>query len=333
MTANPEVNSLVRPVNSRQVPFMHNETDGKVRVTRREFVGDLRTSDIPNSIRQYRFALTPGPNQGGDGLMAPWLSGIALHWQKYCFLGLAFEYIPTSSIISTGPTPALGSISMGVQYDSDVSTAVYTKLDVLNLDNAASGSPASSMITPIECAGDQTVLPIKYIYDPNAVQASGSSRWNDLGRLVINIEGMNIPTGGFTVGELWVTYDVVFMGTKLPFATPPRSVVSFLEPPFKAAYQELEYREPGVFFVGRTPEEWMDLACKRRALIARLSTPEAIIAWTRAEFAAARYNEGFSHRPGRRLETQPQPSHLPPAAAEGEAEAFVMPTIRSLSRQ
>lgn len=294
-------NSLIRAVSSREVPFMHNQSDGTVRVSRREFIGDILSPGNYTSY-QYRITICPGDAPGGSFLMAPWLSGIAKHWQKYSFLGVAFEYIPTSSILSTAASPALGSVSMGIQYDQQTSSAAYTKLDVLNLDNSVSASPASSIIIPVECKGDETVLPVKFIRESGTTPA-GDGRFFDLGLLIMHLEGFN-PSNQFTCGELWVTYDVVLMGTKLPVSPGSRLVSSYLPAPLQVSYETVFPPRLGFHISGRSSEELLERDCEVASAVATLHAPSARVAWERARFAATTHNHGLLPASGRSKKTE-----------------------------
>ena len=311
----PHTNSLISPGNSNSIPAMHNDSEGNVRITRREYIGDLDAPGVNVPAEQYRFAITPGDTDGGNSLMAPWLNGIAKHWQKYAFMGAVFEYIPTSSILATADSPALGSISMGVQYDPLGASGSYSKLDVLNLDNGVSGSPAASSLISVECAPDQTFVPIKFIREQGWTPSEGI-RFTDLGLLIIHLEGFNLNAAAFTVGELWVTYDVVLMGTKLPLTIASLPPSSYLPAELLAAYKVVFKNERAFRPVGMTPQEHLALDCAVEEAKAVLAAPKAKVAWVKAEYKARAIAEGF-FLPKKISYTPPPPLACPPGTTEG----------------
>jgi hypothetical protein len=300
---------------------MHTDSEGLVRIQKREFIGDLQTAQNGAPIF-YRVSLQPGDVPGsGVTPMAPWLETIAKHWQKYAFMGLAFEYIPTSSTFSTAGSPALGSVSMGISYGgADVnnpSRGITSKLSLLNLEGAVSGSPASSLLTAAECAPDETVIPIKFVRDLN--NSNGSSRFYDLGMLHLLITGTPVGDPGqdtppYVCGELWCTYDVVLMATKLPVSNGYKPPALFLPEEFKQVYRKLHPLVEGFPLIGRSSQEWLEVDLANAEALAVLDTPSAKMAWTRAVYESEASNSESCHMPDKDRDT-PRLMHLPTVGA------------------
>lgn len=282
----PGTNSLFQPVSSQNVPMMHNASQGAVRISRREFVRNLQS---PSAIGQDSFTERI-PLNIGDALgtpMAPWLTQIAKHWQKYSFLGLAFEYIPTSGVLSSASTPALGSINFGILYEvpqNAVTGFTWTQTAILNLDGASSGSPATSQIIPVECAPDSTVIPVKFVSD-NSFNVPTDLNLYSLGELIVMVQGTVTTGTSWTPGQLWVTYDVMLEGTKLPgnvFAS------SFFPEKLQALvrrWKDLAIMRPG------TPVEMVEWEDHRDDLYAKLRDPSVQRAFRHAQLKATLANE------------------------------------------
>ena len=200
----PETNSLVNPVTNAQLPNMHSGAEGQTRIMKEEFIGDV----VVNSLGTGGFVIPLDPS---DPALLPWGSGIAKHYQKYSFLGLAFKYIPTSGYAVSG-TPALGSVSMGCHYNR-ANPPTTDKISILALEGSVSCSPAAPAVCPAECAPDSTVIPVKYVDN-----GTGTTPWEvrELGNFYTVIQGCPTSASGYDVGELWVTYDIMYYDPQLP---------------------------------------------------------------------------------------------------------------------
>lgn len=282
----PGTNSLFQPVSSQNVPMMHNASQGAVRISRREFVMNLQS---PSTIGQDSFTdripLNIGDSFGRS--MAPWLTQIAKHWQKYSFLGLAFEYVPTSGVLATAQTPALGSVNFGIIYEVPQNVVVpftWTQTAILNLDGASSGSPATSQIVPVECAPDSTVVPVKFISDLGFNTPTELNLYS-LGELIVMVQGTVTTGTSWTPGQLWVTYDVMLEGTKLPGNVSP---VGFFDDKLNALtrrWKELSAMRPS------TATEMVEWEDHRDDLYAKIRDPVVQRAFRHAQLKATLVNE------------------------------------------
>lgn len=206
MASEPKVNSLVAPVSSRQMPTMHVSDEGTMRICRREYIGDIYTGTTATPV-STALSINPGYEPA-----FPWLSGVAQHFQKYSFLGLCYEYVPLSGYAVSGTSAALGSVSFAPVYDVGLQTpATNTKVELLACQGSSSGSPAAAQLIPIECAPDETVIPVKFVYSGTGTTKDLSSLWWG------SMRGYNTGApSAFTAGELWVTYDILLMAPRLP---------------------------------------------------------------------------------------------------------------------
>jgi hypothetical protein len=260
-----ETNSLFNPVSSDRVPMMHNPSQGSVRISHREYVSTLQALPAGGDYTQ-RFNLSPGDSL--DKSIAPWLSGIAKHWQKYSWLGLSFEYIPTSSFLTTAASPALGSVNFGIKYNTEQGNIgfTWTQLAVLNLDSASSASPAASQMIPVECARDSTVIPTKFISDLDFSTPTDQNLYS-LGELIVLVEGTAPVAAAWDIGQLWVTYDIILEGTKLPGNAPPPSFhYSTVLKALVEQWRALGRMKP------TSPRQWIEWEDHRDDLVAKFSS-------------------------------------------------------------
>lgn len=212
----PQVNSLVKPVNSNIVSRMHGNEEGAVRIVKREFVG---TINIATGVTNYEFTI--GPN---NQRVFPWLAGICQHWQKYQIMGLAAEYVPTSGAAVTS-APALGQVAMAFIYDTTTGASSFPTGNLsamLNFDGAISMSPAAAGVCYLECDPELTNQPVKLVA-PNplvTIPLIYSSQNFYAAKLQILTSGASglLP---FQAGQLWITYEICLYNPRIDTIPPP----------------------------------------------------------------------------------------------------------------
>jgi len=132
----------------------------------------------------------------------PWLSTIARRFQEYSFKGIVFHYVPTSGSISS--TQALGSVMIQTTYRATDAPPV-SKTEMLNEYWAAEGAPYDTFCHPIECDPKENPFNVQYVRSAD-VPTTESKLMYDLGTTYVATSGQS--TGGVTLGDLWVTYEV-----------------------------------------------------------------------------------------------------------------------------
>lgn len=164
-------------------------------VCHREYLGDISGT---TAFTTSRYVLNPG-----NPSTFPWLSVVAQNYQEYRFHGLIFEFKSLLTENVTAGTP--GSIIISTNYNAANAPNYTTKQQMENTEYAVSTKPTASMIHGVECALDQTSIPIKFIRaGAGATQVGQDSRLYDLGLTQIATSGN--PT--VAIGELWVSYCV-----------------------------------------------------------------------------------------------------------------------------
>lgn len=199
----PDVNSLVRPVNSTVVRHMHTNTEGCIRITRREFVQPILIQDNATV-----FELSIEPSKTGT---FPWLSGVAESWQQYQVLGLAAEYVPTSGAAVSNNSGALGQVVMAFKYDVTEAPNSYPNNSLqgmLNQSGAVSTSPAAPSTCFMECDPELTNQFTRFIRRPASAVNAYSEQNFDAAKLMILTQGAQNPTDK-QAGQLWLTYDII----------------------------------------------------------------------------------------------------------------------------
>jgi hypothetical protein len=194
-------NSLMAGGDSNVVPLMH-EDNGTVRVQRREYLFDITSSIRFNSTR---IAITPT-----NYACFPWLSTFASNFEQYRIVGMIFEFKTLSGAISS--SQALGSVTLATQYNVG-EPAFANKSQALNHYFGCSTVPSNSLLHAIEC--EPMYDPYKVYWTRHAGEVgTPDRRLNDYG--VLNIITQGQTEDQVTLGELWVSYDVVLIKPRLP---------------------------------------------------------------------------------------------------------------------
>lgn len=206
---------LTTPLAS-QLPLMHG-SEGCVRIQKREFIRDVKMTNSFNVVTII--PLNPLDPQ------FPWLSKIAVNFEQFKWLGLAFGFRSlTANALGTAGDPSMGSVTIVTQYDA-LDLAPNSKTEANNSLFSTSCKPAESMLHPVECDPEQT--PSQPLYTgANEIIASSAQfardpRLSFMGFTSVCTQGAPPAADGYLCGELWVTYDIMFYK---PYARPPFGV-------------------------------------------------------------------------------------------------------------
>lgn len=205
-----KTNSLMHASSNMQanhVPYFSKSGKRGVRVTEREYIGDIFAGGTVVSgsttfdIRTFR--INPG-----NAATFPWLSYIAAEFDQWEPLGIVFEFVSTSSDYN-GTSQALGTVVMATEYDPNDS-AYANKVEMENSDFANSTKPSMTAMHGIEC--DPAERPTDTLYCGTPIL--NQEKFYDLGKFSIATQGMS--SASTSLGELWVSYDIVFYKKQIP---------------------------------------------------------------------------------------------------------------------
>lgn len=266
----PDVNSLVRPVSSSVVRHMHTNTEGCIRITRREFVQPILIQDDATI-----FELAVEPSKTGT---FPWLSGIAESWQQYQILGLAYEYVPTSGAAVANNSGALGQVVMAFRYDVTEAPNAYPNdslRGMLNQSGAVSTSPAAPSTCFMECDPQLTNQFTRFIRRPASAVNNYSEQNFDAAKLMVLTQGAQNSTNK-QAGQLWCTYDIMlFHPTTIdPSPTSMKVLSDPIFTKFQVIWEKLSelIAHPGPY----TQDEFIARQSLISVLKSQLSTPELV---------------------------------------------------------
>lgn len=184
------------------IPSMHSDNGGGIVVSFHEYLGDismteeftLRSYDI-NPINETSF---------------PWLNVIAGNFMQYTLRGAVYCFVTNSSDVVSAPTQGMGSISGSIRYDVD-SEPPGNLEEMLNSYFAASAKPSVNQAFPVECARDQTIVPVMKIQQPGVTP--GDLQFYTFG--VLDIATQDAPNAYTGAGKLYVTYEVEFFKPRM----------------------------------------------------------------------------------------------------------------------
>jgi len=195
-----EAKSNHRMVMSRNVTNLGGGTTSFTKATRltvshSEYVGDVTsTTNFATTI----FRLNPG-----DSNSFPWLSSIALNFDKYEFRMLKYRFVSQSANALSSSNTSLGAVGMATIYDTTSPDFVSIQ-QMMQADNAIIGAPSRSTFHNVDVKSRD--LPYKqYFVRPAGRDATNIS---DVGRTFIATRGMQ--SAGSQIGSIWVDYTVEF---------------------------------------------------------------------------------------------------------------------------
>jgi hypothetical protein len=189
---------------ANSVPTFRQGGDGMV-VRHREF--------IMNVMGNPTFMLQSFPLNPGMASTFPWLARVAHQFEEYEMNGLVFEYRPSSGSAVASANPALGVVIFATDYDA-ANPSFPDKQTMESYEFSTSTVPFTACMHPVECMRGRNVLNNLYIRE-GLTPASTDIRLYDMGNFQIATEGMQTTN---IVGELWVTYDVLFRKPRIPGA-------------------------------------------------------------------------------------------------------------------
>lgn len=260
-------NSLVKPLSSNSIPSMHVDTEGSIRVSKREFLGDItiRTAFTVTGLRI-------------EPIIFPWLSQIALAFEKWIALGVVLEYVPTSGYAVASTSAALGTVSMCAVSDVGQVTNEFpvTKVDILTYQNSCSGSPAAPQSLGIECAPDQQQIAVKYVRDGSATAATFIAEQVVQSQVQI-ITGGSQNAAAANCGELWATYDILFLEPrKFNGPLPPEETMSPATRLYLTAVRQYSEALAAMHLSALTSDQFVSRNCEQQVLASKLQTPEMV---------------------------------------------------------
>jgi hypothetical protein len=171
-------------------------------IRHREFLTDVSSATS--------FTLSSYPINPGLATTFPWLSTIAQNFEEWVPLGILFEFKSTSADALNSTNTALGTIIMATEYNSNNDNFI-NKAQMENYEFATSTRPSCSALHPIEC--DPRLNPMATYYIRAGSPPTGADlKFYDVGNFQFAATGSQAAA---VVGELWITYEILFRKPKI----------------------------------------------------------------------------------------------------------------------
>lgn len=168
-----------------------------IRVTHREFIGDVKTGPVAGTFYNTTYSVNPA-----DYRTFPYLSCLAGPYEKFLPLGMAFEFISSTSAYNANA--AMGTVVMSAAYNA-AAAAFTSKMSMENSAYAISSRMDKNMVYLVEC-GAQSIPLNRYFLRRDGIDQP-ITMTDPLLFQVATAPSSTFPTDT-VIGELWVTYDV-----------------------------------------------------------------------------------------------------------------------------
>lgn len=207
-------NSLVVP--EGQSPAYMHSSGATNRVCHREYIGDVISSSVAGQFSIQTYPLQPGAKD-----MFPWLSPIALQYQKYKLLGAIIEFKSGSGDAITGANTALGEVIISTNYNC-ADPAFVNRNQMENTMYCSSAKPSVSFVHVIECDPRLQAQESLYVSPSVVPENTGNSvneiNWANVYVGVVGCQGTNV-----NLGSIYITYEVeLIQPVELSDARQPR---------------------------------------------------------------------------------------------------------------
>jgi len=220
----PRANSLSKhnngaiPINNPEALMMGNAAvqfggNNVPNLKHREFVADVVQLGPDFGTVAYRIQ----PGIRGRGSIMPWASTVARSFQQWRLRGGVFEYVPqySSSGFNTGAMPM---VMMSTLYDAGADN-LESEEAVNNNEYTTTCTADKSFIHPLECAGPDNTLQLRYVRADNSISATDTAdeRFDDMGVFQVSISGGDpAVTYPLKIGQLWFSYDMDLLKPRVP---------------------------------------------------------------------------------------------------------------------
>jgi hypothetical protein len=173
-------------------------------IRHREFATDIYGQALFTNVG---YAINPGKSN-----IFPWLSTVALSYERYRFRRLVFEFrsMYGSAVASTNAT--LGTVVMAMNYDV-ADASFVNKAQMESYEGSVSAAPNMNQRFVADVSPQRAAVREYYTRAQNAVIAGTDARFFDIGSFQIATVGQQATA---VVGELWIDYEVELIQPRVP---------------------------------------------------------------------------------------------------------------------
>jgi len=182
--------SVTRKIQRRNKPVTRNLKNGTIIVSHTEMIGVLVTGTPASNITPYTtktFRINPGVSS-----LFPWLSTLAVNYDKYRFRKLQVALIPLVSTAFNG--------RVGIGYDPDSTDAVpANRSEFFALAQHAENAPWLECATSVPCDNQLRFTGTHSVTDSKLI---------DLGQIIAFSDQISSTAAAIAVADIVVSYDV-----------------------------------------------------------------------------------------------------------------------------
>lgn len=254
------VNNLVTDTGaqvSNIVPQFQPSDLHSVTYSNREYIRDIFAPPVGTVFSLDSWDLNPGLPTS-----FPWLSQLAVNFEEYELIQLAYTFKSTISDFAA-TSGQVGQVLMATQYNPD-SSPFATKDEMMLYEGGMSCKTTEHMIHGVECDPAKLAGARQKYVRVGQIPPTEDQKNYDLGRTSLAVVNAPSTYAGQQIGELWVSYTVVLRKPKIGSGNAynvRRDI--FIAPPMVVS---------GINVIARSSTL---LACSRNSLGCEIAIPSA----------------------------------------------------------
>lgn len=218
---------------SNVVPQFHATDLHTIQYSNREYVRDIFAPATNTVFELQSWELNPGLPSS-----FPWLSQLAINFEEYELVQLAYTFKSTISDFAAS-SGQVGQVLMCTQYNPD-SGPFATKDEMMLYEGGMSCKTTESMIHGVECDPKKIAGSAQKYVRVGSIPPQEDLKNYDLGRTSLAVVNAPSTYANQQIGELWVSYTIVLRKPKIAsgnaynirrdqFISPPTQVPSTLQ--------------------------------------------------------------------------------------------------------
>lgn len=215
---------------SNIVPQFHPTDMHTIQYSNREYVRDIFAPATNSVFELQSWELNPGLPTS-----FPWLSQLAINFEEYELVQLAYTFKSTISDFAAN-SGQVGQVLMCTQYNPD-SGPFATKDEMMLYEGGMSCKTTESMIHGVECDPKKIAGSSQKYVRAGSIPPQEDLKNYDLGRTSLAVVNAPSTYANQQIGELWVSYTIVLRKPKIAagnaynirrdyYLSPPRAIVS-----------------------------------------------------------------------------------------------------------
>lgn len=191
-------NSLTVPEGNS--PASMHTSGMTTRISHREYIGDILSSGTAGAFKLESYQMQPG-----SATMFPWLSDLAINYQKYRMLGAIIEFKSGSGDAITGTNTALGEVIISTNYNcADPNFTSRNQME--NTQYCSSAKPSVSFVHIIEC--DPAMQAQEALYTSQSTIPISGLNPNDINWCNVQVATIGCQGTNVNLGSLYITYEI-----------------------------------------------------------------------------------------------------------------------------